>query len=210
MQEALAKITWYHNVILMDEVKDIEERKWYISQTIKNGWSTNVLKNQIKDELYERQAIADKTTNFENTLPDIQSDLALQTLKDPYIFDFKEYFIDLLFYHLELRCYIVVELKAREFFPIDAGQLNFYLSAVDDILRKDGDNPTIGIILCQYKDKLVAEYALKDINKPVGVSEYKLLQDIPEYLQSQLPKAEEIELHIKYIEEIEKMQDNEE
>ena len=115
----------------------------------------------------------------------------------------KEYFIDLLFYHLELRCYIVVELKAREFLPIDAGQLNFYLSAVDDILRKDGDNPTIGIILCQDKDKLVAEYALKDINKPVGVSEYKLLQDIPEYLQSQLPKAEEIELHIKDIEEIE-------
>ena len=122
----------------------------------------------------------------------------------------KEYFIDLLFYHLELRCYIVVELKAREFLPIDAGQLNFYLSAVDDILRKDGDNPTIGIILCQDKDKLVAEYALKDINKPVGVSEYKLLQDIPEYLQSQLPKAEEIELHIKDIEEIEKQQDNEE
>ena len=122
----------------------------------------------------------------------------------------KEYFIDLLFYHLELRCYIVVELKAREFLPIDAGQLNFYLSAVDDILRKDGDNPTIGIILCQDKDKLVAEYALKDISKPIGVSEYKLLQDIPEYLQSQLPKAEEIELHIKDIEEIEKLQDNEE
>ena len=115
----------------------------------------------------------------------------------------KEYFIDLLFYHLELRCYIVVELKAREFLPIDAGQLNFYLSAVDDILRKDGDNPTIGIILCQDRDKLVAEYALKDINKPVGVSEYKLLQDIPEYLQSQLPKAEDIELHIKDIEELE-------
>ena len=122
----------------------------------------------------------------------------------------KEYFIDLLFYHLELRCYIVVELKAREFLPIDTGQLNFYLSAVDDILRKDGDNPTIGIILCQDKDKLVAEYALKDINKLVGVSEYKLLQDIPEYLQSQLPKAEEIELHIKDIEEVEKHQDNEE
>ena len=122
----------------------------------------------------------------------------------------KEYFIDLLFYHLELRCYIVVELNAREFLQIDAGQLNFYLSAVDDILRKDGDNPTIGIILCQDKDKLVAEYALKDINKPVGVSEYKLLQDIPEYLQSKLPRAEEIELHIKDIEEIEKQPDNEE
>lgn len=88
VQEVLAQITWYHNVILMDKVKDIEERKWYISQTIKNGWSTNVLKNQIKNKLYERQAIADKTTNFENTLPNIQSDLALQTLKDPYIFDF--------------------------------------------------------------------------------------------------------------------------
>lgn len=88
LQDVLAKITWYHNVILMDKVKDIEERKWYISQTIKNGWSTNILKNQIKNKLYERQAIADKTTNFENTLPDIQSDLALQTLKDPYIFDF--------------------------------------------------------------------------------------------------------------------------
>ena len=94
--------------------------------------------------------------------------------------------------------------------PIDAGQLNFYLSAVDDMLRKEGDNPTIGIILCQDKDKLIAEYALKDINKPVGVSEYKLLQDIPEYLQSQLPKAEDIELHIKDIEEIEKQQDDEE
>lgn len=121
----------------------------------------------------------------------------------------KDYFLDLLFYHLELRCYIVVELKAREFLPIDAGQLNFYLSAVDDILRKEGDNPTIGIILCQDKDKLTAEYALKDINKPVGVSEYKLLQDIPEYLQSQLPKAEDIELHIKDIEEIEQQEDEE-
>ena len=88
VQEVLAQITWYHNVILMDKIKNTEERKWYINETIKNGWSTNVLKNQIKNKLYERQAIADKITNFENTLPDIQSDLAMQTLKDPYIFDF--------------------------------------------------------------------------------------------------------------------------
>ena len=108
-----------------------------------------------------------------------------------------------MFYHLELRCYIVVELKARKFKPTDAGQLNFYLSAVDDMLRKEGDNATIGILLCKEKDKLTAEYALKDINKPVGVSEYKLLADIPEYLQTQLPKAEDIEMHIKDIEEIE-------
>ncbi len=88
VQEVLAQITWYHNVILMDKVKDIEERKWYIKETIKNGWATSVLKNQIKNKLYERQAIAEKVTNFGNTLPDIQSDLAMQTIKDPYLFDF--------------------------------------------------------------------------------------------------------------------------
>ena len=249
-----AKLTWSHNILLINKIKDMEIRKWYMKETIKNGWSHDVLADQIKYKLYERQAIAEKVTNFENTLPDVQSDLAMQTMKDPYIFDFivlkgqvkekqiedamiekiknvlielgngfafvgnqykitvsdTDYFIDLLFYHLELRCYVVVELKARKFKPTDAGQLNFYLSAIDDMLRKDGDNPTIGILLCKEKDKLTAEYALKDINKPVGVSEYKLLQDIPEYLQSQLPKAEEIELHIKDIEEIEKQQDNEE
>lgn len=106
----------------------------------------------------------------------------------------KDYFLDLLFYHLELRCYIVVELKAREFLPIDAGQLNFYLSAVDDMLRKEGDNPTIGIILCQDKDKLIAEYALKDINKPVGVSEYKIFDQLNKEIQSKLPTKEEINL----------------
>ena len=170
-------------------------------------------------------------------MPNIQSDLVLQTIKDPYIFDFitlkgqvKEkqiedamiekiknvlielgngfafvgnqykitvsdidYFIDLLFYHLELRCYVVVELKARSFKPTDAGQLNFYLSAIDDILRKDRDNPTIGILLCKEKDKLTAEYALKDINKPIGISEYELIKAIPEDLKSNLPTVEEIE-----------------
>lgn len=254
LQTLSAKLTWSHNILLINKVKDMEIRKWYMKETIKNGWSHDVLADQIKYKLFERQAIAEKVTNFENTLPDVQSDLALQTMKDPYIFDFivlkgqvkekqiedamiekiknvlielgngfafvgnqykitvsdTDYFIDLLFYHLELRCYVVVELKARKFKPTDAGQLNFYLSAIDDMLKKEGDNPTIGILLCKEKDKLTAEYALKDINKPVGVSEYKLLQDIPEYLQSQLPKAEEIELHIKDIEEIEKQQDNEE
>lgn len=119
-----------------------------------------------------------------------------------------DYFIDLLFYHLELRCYIVVELKARRFKPTDAGQINFYLSAVDDILKKEGDNPTIGILLCREKDKLTAEYALRNVNNPIGVSEYKLLEDIPEYLQKQLPKAEDIELHIKDIDEFENDDDN--
>ncbi len=107
-----------------------------------------------------------------------------------------DYFIDLLFYHLELKCYVVVELKARKFKPFDAGQINFYLSVIDEKLRKKDDNPTIGILLCKQKDKLTAEYALKNANNPIGVSEYKLLEDIPEYLQKQLPKVEEIEIHI--------------
>lgn len=122
----------------------------------------------------------------------------------------KDYFIDLLFYHLKLKCYVVVELKAREFEPTDAGQLNFYLSAIDDLVKDESDNATIGLLLCKNKDNFTAEYALRNINSPIGVSEYKLLEDIPEYLQSQLPKTEEIELHIKDIEEKEKKQENEE
>lgn len=244
VQSVTAQITWTHNVLLIDRIKDIETRKWYINETVNNGWSVNVLEMQIKTKLYERQAIGEKVSNFASTLPDVQSDLAIQTMKDPYIFDFislkgkvketeiesvminkikdvlielgngfafvgnqykltvgdKDYFIDLLFYHLKLKCYIVVELKAREFEPTDAGQLNFYLSAIDDLIKAETDNPSIGLLLCKNKNKFTAEYALKDINKPIGVSEYKLLEEIPEYLQSQLPKAEDIELHIRDIE----------
>ena len=254
VQQVVAQIPWGHNIILLDKVKDTNERHWYIEQSIINGWSRSLLTMQIESKLYERQAIAKKVTNFPMTLPDNQSDLAIQTIKDPYIFDFislkgkvkeleienamidkikdvlielgkgfafvgeqykivvseKEYFVDLLFYHLKLKCYVVVELKAREFEPTDAGQLNFYLSAVDDLVKDKTDNATIGLLLCKNKDNFTAEYALRNINSPIGVSEYKLLEDIPEYLQSQLPKAEEIELHINDIEEVEKQQNNEE
>ena len=246
MQQFVAQIPWGHNIILLDKVKDIEERKWYINQSIINGWSRSLLMMQIESKLYQRQVIAKKVTNFPMTLPDMQSDLAIQTLKDPYIFDFislkgkvkeleienamidkikdvlvelgkgfafvgeqykitvskKDYFIDLLFYHLRLKCYIVVELKAREFEPTDAGQINFYLSAIDDLVKDETDNPTIGLLLCKNKDNFTAEYALRNINSPIGVSEYKLLEDMPEYLQAQLPNVEEIELHIKDIEEL--------
>lgn len=245
VQKVSAQITWSDNLLILDKVKEFEKRKWYINETVKNGWSYDILDWQIKSNLYERQALSEKVNNFQNTLPDVQSDLAMQTMKDPYLFDFialkgkvkeleienaminkikdvlielgngfafvgnqykltvsdKDYFIDLLFYHLKLKCYIVVELKAREFEPTDAGQLNFYLSAIDDLVKDEADNPSIGLLLCKSKDKFTAEYALKDINKPIGVSEYKILQDIPEYLQSQLPKAEDIELHIQDIEE---------
>lgn len=243
VQQAVAQIPWGHNIILLDKIKNFEERKWYMNQSISNGWSRSMLNMQIDSKLYERQAIAEKVSNFKNTLPDLQSDLALQTMKDPYIFDFislkgkvkeveieremisrikdvlielgtgfsfvgsqykitvgdKDYFIDLLFYHLKLKAYIVVELKAREFEPTDAGQLNFYLSAIDDLVKDKTDNSSIGLLLCKTKDKFTAEYALKDINKPIGVSEYKLLEDIPEYLKPQLPTTEDIKLHIKDI-----------
>ena len=252
VQQVVAQIPWGHNVLLMDKIKNLEERKWYINETLKNGWSRNMLKMQIDGKVYERQVITKKINNFQTTLPDVQSDLAIQTMKDPYLFDFisvrgkakeleienlmitkikdvlielgkgfafvgnqykiivsdKEYFIDILFYHLKLKCYVVVELKAREFEPTDAGQLNFYLSAVDDLIKDETDNPTIGLLLCKNKDNFTAEYALRNITSPIGVSEYKLIEDIPEYLQSQLPKAEDIELHIKNIEEIEKTEDN--
>lgn len=243
VQQVVAQIPWGHNIILLDKIKNKEERNWYIKQSITNGWSRSVLIMQISSNLYKRQASLQKVSNFSSTLPDIQSDLALQTMKDPYIFDFislkgkakeaeiekaminrikdvlielgngfafvgnqykitvgeKDYFIDLLFYHLRLKSYIVVELKAREFEPSDVGQLNFYLSAVNDLVKSEKDNPSIGLLLCKTKDKFTAEYSLKDINKPIGVSEYKILEDMPEYLQSQLPKIEDIELHIKDI-----------
>lgn len=243
VQQVVAQIPWGHNIILLDKIKNKEERNWYIKQSITNGWSRSVLIMQISSNLYKRQASLQKVSNFSSTLPDIQSDLALQTMKDPYIFDFislkgkakeaeiekaminrikdvlielgngfafvgnqykitvgeKDYFIDLLFYHLRLKSYIVVELKAREFEPSDVGQLNFYLSAVNDLVKGEKDNPSIGLLLCKTKDKFTAEYSLKDINKPIGVSEYKILEDMPEYLQSQLPKIEDIELHIRDI-----------
>lgn len=191
--------------------------------------------HQIETDLYRRKGRT--TNNFETTLPSPQSDLARQTLKDPYVFDFltlsdkarekdiknallshitkfllelgagfafigeeyhleisdHDYYIDLLFYHLELRCFVVIELKTGEFKPEFTGKINFYLSAVDAELKHDTDNPSIGIILCKTKDKVIAEYALRDIAKPIGISEYKIVKAIPKELKSSLPSAEEIE-----------------
>ena len=236
-QQAVGKLPWGHNVTLLDKVKLREERDWYAKQTIENGWSRNILVMQIESGLYKRQVSKTKITNFKQTLPTPQSDLAEQIIKDPYKLDFltvyekahekdiennliehitkfllelgtgfafvghqyhleigdEDYYIDLLFYHLKLRCYVVLELKAVKFKPEHAGKLNFYLSAVDDILRHKADNPTIGILLCKSKDKITAEYALKDISKPMGISEYKITQAIPKKLKQGLPSIEDIE-----------------
>lgn len=108
-----------------------------------------------------------------------------------------DFYIDLLFYNLNLRCYVVIELKTGEFKPEYAGQLNFYLSAVDGQLKKETDNSTIGLLLCKSKNNLVAEYSLKDMTKPMGISEYKLSSVLPEELISQLPSVEDIRNRIK-------------
>ncbi len=234
-------IPWGHNIVLIHKIKNDKERLWYAHKTIENGWSRTILEMQIESKLYGRLGKA--ITNFHKTLPTPDSDLAHQSLKDPYVFDFltlhnnyvekdieqglvdnvqklllelgkgfslvgrqyhlqvgkKDFYIDLLFYHYKLRCFIVVELKAREFDPRDAGQLNFYLSAVDDLLRHPDDKPTIGLLLCKTKDNLIAEYALRDMNKPIGVAGYEteLVAKLPKDLKSNLPSIKEIETELE-------------
>jgi predicted nuclease of restriction endonuclease-like (RecB) superfamily len=235
VQQLVAQIPWGHNILIMSKSKTIEESIFYLNETLQNNWSRSVLNIQIGTDLFSRQGKA--ITNFKNTLPNPNSDLAIQTLKDPYLFDFltirrnadeksveeqltlhitkfllelgtgfafigrqfklevgeKDFYIDLLFYHMKLRCYFVVELKAKSFKPEYAGKLSFYLSAIDDKLKSISDNPTIGIILCREKNRIEAEYALRGISQPIGVAEYQFSKAIPDDIKSDLPTIEEIE-----------------
>ena len=238
LQQLVAKIPWGHNILLMEKVKDLQTRRWYIEQTIEQGWSRNTLRAMIKGKAHERQGKA--VNNFSDRLPAPQSELARQFLKDPYVFDFltieepfhereletglvrhlekfllelgqgfafvgrqyrlvvsdKDFYLDLLFYHLKLRCFVVIELKKGEFKPEYAGKMNFYCSVVDDQLRNETDQPTIGLILCQTKDRILAEYTLRDIHKPIGISAYELTRALPDNLKSSLPTVEEIEAEL--------------
>jgi predicted nuclease of restriction endonuclease-like (RecB) superfamily len=238
LQAALAKLTWYHNITLIQKVKDPQKRLWYAAQAIENGWSRNVLVLQIEAGLFRRQGKA--LTNFGQTLPSPQSDLAQQILKDPYNFDFltlstaaherdleagllehirkfvlefgvgfsfvgiqyplevggDEFRIDLLFYHLKLRCFVVIDLKMKPFKPEYAGKMNFYLAAVDDLLKHSTDQPTIGLILCKGKNQLVVEYALRNVTTPMGIAEFKYLEFLPEGLKGSLPTVEEFEAEL--------------
>ncbi len=240
-QQAVAQITWSHNIILLGKCASLEERFWYAEKALENGWSRDVLAMQIESKLHLRQGKS--VNNFENILPKLQSDLAQQTLKDPYIFDFlnltgdvlekeledalvkhitnfllelgvgfayigrqyqifvddDEYKIDLLFYHLKLRSYVAIDLKIRQFKPEDVGKMNFYVNAVDDVLKTELDNPTIGIILCKDKDSVKAEYTLRGINTPIGISEFKLNDALPDNFKSSLPTIEDLENRLKNI-----------
>ncbi len=241
VQQAAAQLPWFHLCTLIDKLATREERDWYLAKAVEHNWSRNVLVMQIETRLRERQGKA--VANFEQRLPKPQSDLARESIKDPYRFDFlgltdeaqereiesalvqhvtrfllelgagfafvgrqvlldvggEEFFIDLLFYHLKLRCYVVIELKAGKFKPEHLGQLGFYLTAVDRQVKSEQDNPTIGLLLCKSKNQVVAEYALGDKSQPMGIAEYKLMASLPEPLQTSLPSIEQIENELKDI-----------
>ncbi|MCU0664816.1 MAG: PDDEXK nuclease domain-containing protein [Myxococcota bacterium] len=233
--ELLLSLPWGHHAELMAKVKEPATRQWYMLAAVQFGWSRNVLVMQIESAAHHRQGRA--TNNFAARLPPPESDMAQQTLKDPYIFDFltlaegfhereletglvaelekfllelgqgfafvgrqyhldlggDDFYIDLLFYHLKLRCFVVIDLKRGAFKPEYAGKMNFYCNVVDDRLRHASDAPTIGLILCQLPNRVLAEYALRGMDKPIGVSTFELTRALPADLQSSLPSIEAIE-----------------
>ncbi len=235
IENMIKSIPWGHNQRIMYKCKNLDEALFYVQKTLDNGWSRNVLEHQIESNLYQRQGKA--ISNFDVHLPALQSDLAKQTLKDPYHFDFltlreeynekelesalvnqitdfllelgsgfsylgkqvhlkvgeSDFYIDLLFYHVKLHSYVVVELKTEKFKPEFVGQLNFYVTAVNKQIKSDKDNPTIGILICKDKDNIVAEYALADISQPIGIAEYQLKQLFEKEFKHSLPTIEEIE-----------------
>lgn len=236
----LGRITWSHHQILMSKVSNREEYIWYLEKTLEHKWSVDDLTSQVKSQLYERQAVANKISNFERRLPAEQKDMVVSTMKDPYMFDFinyteemletdienelvknvtsllmelgtgfafmgqqyhlevggKDFYIDLLFYNTKLRCYVAIDLKTGEFKPEQAGKMNFYLSALDDLVKAPEDNPSVGLILCRDENRTIAEYALRDMSKPIGVSEYHLCTDLPLDLKNALPAVEDIRSRI--------------
>jgi predicted nuclease of restriction endonuclease-like (RecB) superfamily len=232
VQGVLDNLPWSQNIALLEKLTEQNERLWYAQQAIENGWSRNVLVAQVETRLYQREGGA--VTNFERTLPPVQSDLAKQIVKDPYHFDFltiereakeedlkralvkhmrdfllelgvgfsfvgrdyrldvngEEFFVDMLFYHLKLRCYVAIQLEMGDFKPEHSGRMNFYISAIDAQEREEHDQPTIGTILCKTKNKTVAEYALGNLRNPIAITTHRLPS--PEQLQSELDVAAQL------------------
>ena len=239
VQHPAAQIPWGHVMLLLDKTDNADEMLFYAQKAIEEGWSRNVLTNQVETELYNRKGAL--ANNFDQTLPAPQSELAKETFKDPYLFDFlnltdeaterevedalltqitdlllelgagfaflgrqyhlevggQDYYLDLLFYHVKLRCYVVVELKIGEFKPEYAGKVNFYLTALNEQVKSKDDEPSIGIILCKEKNRIVTEYSLKEIGKPMGVAEYQLAKRLPKELREQLPTKDDFKQALK-------------
>jgi len=241
LPQPVAEIPWGHNVTLLERLSNAVERLWYAQQATANGWSRSLLEHWIESDLYSRQGKA--ITNFKSALPQPQSDLANEIVRDPYNFDFlmlqgkaverelengllthirrflielgtgfafvgqqvhvpvdgEDFYIDLLFYHLKLRCYIVIDLKTTRFKPEYIGKMNFYLSAVDDRLRHPDDKLSIGLILCKTRSRVIAEYALRNVGTPVGVARYttKIVEALPADLQDALPSPKAIKAELE-------------
>lgn len=231
----IKQLSWSHNVALIQRVKDLKARYWYMIQCLKSGWTRNFLIEAINQDYYHTYGAL--ANNFDTTLPEIQAKQVKETLKDPYIFDMltftdeynerdvelglvkhiekfllqmgsgfafmgrqyhievsgNDFYIDILMYNTFMHRYLVVELKKGDFQPEYIGKLNFYCSAVDDLLCREGDNQTIGLLLCQNKDRIMAEYALRDVHKPIGISDYELGKLLPKDIKSGLPSIEELE-----------------
>ena len=238
--EPLFAIPWGHHKIIIDKCNGNPKKAlFFVNQVIQNNWSRAVLLNFLDTDLYERQGKA--ITNFNLTLPTMQSDLAQEITKDPYKFDFitltqsynekelkdalmdniqkfllelgngfafvgREYrieigstenFIDMLFYHIRLHCYVVVEVKVTEFESSYAGQLGTYVVAVNHQLKTEKDEPTLGLLVCKSKDDIKAQYALEASSQPLGVSAYELSKLIPENFKGSLPSIDEIESELR-------------
>lgn len=174
-----------------------------VSQTLKDPYNFDFL--GLHDDALEKAIEDELVKNITKFLLELGKGFAFLGRQYKIEISETDYFIDLLFYHLELRCYIVIELKAGKFKPEHAGKLNFYLSAVDSQLKRSDDNKSIGILLCRKKDRIEAEYTLRDINKPMGISEYRLTDSIPEHIKTKLPSIEELEN--KLTEKMDKVKD---
>lgn len=235
VQHIIAQLPWGHICSLLDKLKENKERLFYAQKAVEQGWTRNMLVNQVESGLYRRQGAL--TNNFSLTLPKYESELAAQLFKDPYHLDFvmlgeeakerdlenalmthitklllelgdgfafmgrqkkfeagdKEFFIDLLFYNTKLRRHIIIELKIGDFEPEYVSKMNLYLGLADDTLKGAFDEPSIGLILCKTNNKIVAEYALRDTSKPIGIAEYKIAEKLPEDIKGELPSIAEIE-----------------
>lgn len=241
IRETLFLLPWGHHIVLMQKVKRIAERMYYIKNAAERGWSRNVLLNQVKVNAFERQLNDKKQHNFKLALPVHLAEQAEEALKSKYNLDFlninkpilerqlenrivekikhvilelgygfcfignqyklnlgkKDYYVDLLFYHRKLKCLVAIDLKIGEFEPEYAGKMNFYLNLLDEKERHSDENPSIGIILCADKNTIEVEFALKGIDKPIGVSAYQLTKKLPKQFKGELPNFQELEEIIK-------------
>ncbi len=235
VQHSVAQLSWGHNIVLMDKMKDQDRRIWYAEKVVEHGWTRDVMVHQI--EANAHKVFGALPHNFSAVLPLAQSEAVAKLLKDEYIFDFiaqnkvrlerelendlvqnmtkfllelgkgfafvgrqyhvevgeQDFYLDLLFYHFKLKCFVVLELKIDDFKPEYVGKLNFYLSIVDDLVKDSRDAPTIGLLLCKTKNDVIVEYALQKLDRPMGVASYQLTKQVPDNLKDSLPTAQELQ-----------------